>query len=257
MHVRVGSTEVHYVEHGTGRPVLILHGAGVDHREPEACFEPMFVETSAFRRVYPDLPGMGRTVATDDIGSAEDVLELLLTFADQVTAGNPYLVMGHSAGGYFAQAMAARRPERVVGLALICPLLPAGGDVPPHRVLVGSDDNLGDAEFQNYFVIHTPEMLARYDRYVVPGTALVDEEAMTRIGQRWELKSGGEPPYDSPALIVAGRHDSTVGYAAAVGLADRYPRSSVAVLADAGHALPHEQPDLLGALITNWLASYH
>jgi hypothetical protein len=31
MEIRVGQVVVHYVEHGTGRPVLVLHGAGVDH----------------------------------------------------------------------------------------------------------------------------------------------------------------------------------------------------------------------------------
>jgi hypothetical protein len=36
----VGERSVHLVKHGAGRPVLVLHGAGVHHREPEACFEP-------------------------------------------------------------------------------------------------------------------------------------------------------------------------------------------------------------------------
>jgi len=43
MEIRVGQVVVHYVEHGTGRPVLILHGAGVDHREAEACLEPILL----------------------------------------------------------------------------------------------------------------------------------------------------------------------------------------------------------------------
>jgi hypothetical protein len=42
MEIRAGQVVVNYVEHGTGRPVLVLHGAGVDHREAEACFEPLF-----------------------------------------------------------------------------------------------------------------------------------------------------------------------------------------------------------------------
>ncbi|HWV26912.1 MAG TPA: alpha/beta hydrolase [Aeromicrobium sp.] len=254
MDVRVGATEVHYVEHGTGRPVLILHGAGVDHREPESCFEPMFADDSGFRRVYPDLPGMGRTAATDDIDSAEDVLGLMLQFADRVAGAERYLLVGHSAGGYFAQAMADRRPDRVAGLALICPLLSISGSVPAHRVLVGSDVDLGDAQFQSYFVIHTPQMLERYDRFVAPGARLVDETAMARIGEHWELRSDGESTYDRPTLIVAGRWDSVVGYTAASSLAGRYPRATTAVVADAGHALPHEQPAVLAGLMTDWLA---
>src|SRR5213078_1960040 len=107
MEIRVGKVVVHYVEHGTGQPVLVLHGAGVDHREPEACFEPIFDGIAGFRRIYPDLPGMGRTVAPDGMRSADDVLDTLLDFAAEVTEGAAHLLIGHSAGGYYAQAMAA------------------------------------------------------------------------------------------------------------------------------------------------------
>src|SRR3954468_4509601 len=119
MEIRGGDVVVHYVEHGTGRPVLILHGAGVDHREAEACFEPALDGVAGLRRVYPDLPGMGRTVAPQTMRSADDVLDTLLHFADEITGGTPYLLIGHSAGGYYAQAMAARRPAQVAGLALV------------------------------------------------------------------------------------------------------------------------------------------
>jgi pimeloyl-ACP methyl ester carboxylesterase len=39
-----------------------------------------------------------------------------------------------------------------------------------------------------------------------------------------------------------------------VDLVDDYPHASVAVVDDAGHALPHEQPDVLRALVAEWLA---
>ena len=58
-----GGSLMYYVQHGAGRPVVVLHGAGVDHREPEACFEPIFAARTGSRRFYPDLPGMGRTAA--------------------------------------------------------------------------------------------------------------------------------------------------------------------------------------------------
>src|SRR3954466_3364194 len=132
MKIRTDEVVVHYVEHGDGRPVLVLHGAGVDHREAEACFEPVFDRVAGLRRIYPDLPGMGRTIAPGTLHSADDVLDTLLDFADEVMGGAAHLLIGHSAGAYYAQAIAGRRPAQVAGLALVCPLLSGVRDGPEH-----------------------------------------------------------------------------------------------------------------------------
>jgi len=151
---------VHYVEHGEGAPVVALHGAGVDHREVMACLDPVFDALTGYRRIYLDLPGMGRTAAPETIRSADDVLDVLLAFIDGVVGDQPLLVAGHSAGGYYAQAIAGRRPEQAVGLALLCPLLAGIHDVPAHEVIVSSGD-IGDDEFRDYFTVQTAETLDR------------------------------------------------------------------------------------------------
>jgi pimeloyl-ACP methyl ester carboxylesterase len=248
----VGDVPVHYVEHGEGVPVLALHGAGVDHREVMACLEPVLGGFAGYRRIYLDLPGMGRTPAPETISSADDVLDVLLAFIDGVVGDMPMLVAGHSAGGYYAQAIAGRRPEQVVGLALLCPLLAGIHDVPEHAVTVGSGD-LGDAEFRDYFTVQTAETLHRYERYVRPASELADGDALARIGEHWELTTPGPVRYGRPTLLVTGRQDSTVGYAGAWDLLEHYPRATFAVLDRAGHALPHEQPELLRGLVTEWL----
>src|ERR687884_1411008 len=99
MEIRVGQVVVHSVEHGAGRPVLVLHGAGVDHREAEACFEQALDGVAGLRRIYPDLPGMGRTIAPETLRSADDVVDTLLNFADEVIGGAAHPLTGHSAGG--------------------------------------------------------------------------------------------------------------------------------------------------------------
>jgi pimeloyl-ACP methyl ester carboxylesterase len=252
MQIQVGEVLVHYAEHGSGQPVLILHGSGVDSREAEACFDATFDGAGGLRRIYPDLPGMGHTSAPETLRSGDDVVNTLLGFADEVTDRTPYRLVGHSAGGYYAQAMAARRPAQVAGLALICPLLTDLHDIPPHRVVAGSGE-LGDDDFRGYFVIQTAEMLDRYERFVAPAAPLVDQSALERIGERWALTPVDAPAYSGPTVVVAGRLDATVGYAAAAELLDHYPHVTVAVVDDAGHALPHEQPAILRALLEEWL----
>jgi pimeloyl-ACP methyl ester carboxylesterase len=88
---------VHYGEHGADHPVLVLHGGGVDHRETEAYFEPLLEGVARLRRIYPDLPGMGRTIAPETLCSAADVLDALIDFADQASGGTAHLLIGHSA----------------------------------------------------------------------------------------------------------------------------------------------------------------
>lgn len=138
----------------------------------------------------------------------------------------------------------------MAGLALVCPLVAEGTEVPDHRVVAGG--GIGDEVFRDYFVVQTPERLERYERFAAPAAALVDEDAMARIGESWGL-SLAAPPYEGPTLIVAGRLDSSVGYIGALALAQSHPRATLAVLDDTGHALPHEEPELLGVLVRHWL----
>ena len=99
------SVQFHSMQHGTGRPVLILHGAGVDHLEAQVCFEPVFRDRTGLRRIYPDLPGMGRSTA-EGLNGNDDVVRLLGAFVDDLAAG-PVLLLGHSYGAYLARGVAA------------------------------------------------------------------------------------------------------------------------------------------------------
>lgn len=261
MEATVRGVTVHYVESGSGTPVLALHGVGVDHREIEGALEPVFTAAPGYRRLYPDLPGMGRTPAPASLAGNDDVLDLLLDFIDAVAGPGPLLVIGHSYGGYLARAIAEHRPEQVIGLALVCPVGASSGGVPEHSVLASSPGlsvDLGpelEASYRGYFVVQTAETLDRFRKTVAPSAPLVDEIGLSRIFSRWELRSPGpETPYAGPVLVLAGRQDSTSGYTGPADLAGQYPRCTFAVLDGAGHALLHEQPALAQALLVDWLA---
>ncbi|CAI3794713.1 2-succinyl-6-hydroxy-2,4-cyclohexadiene-1-carboxylate synthase [Pseudarthrobacter sp. MM222] len=260
MEAMVSGVPVHYAGYGSGTPVLALHGAGVDHGEIAGALEPIFSTVPGFRRLYPDLPGMGRTPAPGTITSNDDVLDILLGLIDSTMGDEPFLVIGQSYGGYLARAIANRRPDQAVGLALICPVGAQTRNVPKHEVLVSSADLTGldpdqEAAYRSYFVVQTAETLRRFQEHVAPGTSLVDEPGLLRIFSRWELRDRPEAakPYPHPALILAGRQDATAGHTGPGELIEHYPRATFAVLDRAGHALLHEQPDLVQALVAEWL----
>jgi len=255
MECRINEVAVHYVEHGSGVPLVALHGAGVDHREIEAAIEAIVPDTG-YRRIYPDLPGMGRT-ATDGLTCNDDVVRLLGDFLDHLGAG-PVMLLGHSYGAYLARGVAARRPDTVLGLALLCPVAERSGNVPDHDVVRQDADAYDELEpaqragFEEYFVVRTPATARRYRDHVVPGTTLVDEAALGRIFAGWTVDIA-RCTFSHPTLIAAGRRDSVVGYADATALLERYPHATLAVIEDAGHALMHERPDLLATFLGDWL----
>jgi pimeloyl-ACP methyl ester carboxylesterase len=252
---RINDVTLHYVEHGSGTALLALHGAGVDHREVEAAFEAV-VPSAGYRRIYVDLPGMGRSTATG-LGGNDDVVALLGDFVEQVV-GAPVLLVGHSYGAYLARGVVARRPDLVSGLALVCPIGERTHDVPEHEV-VRQDATAYDeldpsqaAAFDEYFVVRTPATARRYRDHVAPALGLADEAALGRIFAAWAVDVGSDP-CEVPTLIAAGRRDCVAGYAGAVELLGRYPRATLAVVEGAGHALIHERPELLAALVADWL----
>ncbi|MCU1434878.1 MAG: haloalkane dehalogenase [Pseudarthrobacter sp.] len=255
MECRINDVLVHYVEHGVGVPLVALHGAGVDHREIEAAIEAI-VPGTRYRRIYPDLPGMGLSTA-GGLNCNDDVVTLLGDFIDHLDAG-PVMLLGHSYGAYLARGVAAQRPDIVLGLALVCPLAGQARSVPDLELVRQDADAYDELEpaqrtgFDDYFVLRTRVTARRYRDRVAPGTALVDEAALGRIFAGWTVDVGSTV-FSAPTLVVAGRRDSVVGYADAVELLEHYPHATLAVIDDAGHALMHERPELLAALFGDWL----
>ena len=82
MECEINEATLHYVEHGRGMPVVALHGAGVDHREIEAGIEAVVLR-AGYRRIYPDLPLMGRST-TDGLSCNDDVVRLVGDFIDHL-----------------------------------------------------------------------------------------------------------------------------------------------------------------------------
>lgn len=251
----IDGVSVHYAEHGAGTPLVALHGAGVDHRELEAAVE-MFVPPDGLHRIYPDLPGMGRTHGTERLTGNDDVVRLICDLVEGLAG--PALLLGHSYGAYLARGVAALRPDLVTALALLCPIGEGTQDVPERSAVRTDPDAYDDLEpelrqgFDDYFVIRTAETARRYRDHVVPGTALADKDVLGRIFTRWTIELG-TAQFRKPTLIIAGRRDSTAGYRSAIELLERYPAATLAVLEDAGHALPHEHPEQLRVLVDHWV----
>lgn len=256
---------IHYEEIGEGRPMVLLHGFSMEHRFMTHTFEPIFGARAGvgpgWRRIYPDMPGHGATPAPEWLASDDDVLDALVDFVDAVTGGERLVAVGSSWGGYHARALANRRADRIDGLMMTVPVVNADRerpDVPPHTVLVAdpaavADVQAGEEMWLMVSTVQTQEQLARFR---ARGNMLPpDESFQERLAPRYAFSFEDELTtlIEAPALIVAGRQDSIVGYRAAWPLLEHLPRATFAVLDRAGHALEREQSGLFSALANEWL----
>jgi pimeloyl-ACP methyl ester carboxylesterase len=246
---------------GKDAPTLVLlHGLAADHRLMLAPFESAVRRRTAWRRLYPDLPGMGRTPG-DRVASTDDVFAVVRAAVDALVPGR-YAVVGESYGGYLARGLVAAHPDRVEGLALLCPVVVARHterDVPAHRTVfrdAALTDAVGSAalDADDVGVVQTPETWRRAAEEILPGEEAADTETIGRIRRSFGGTFALEPqPCEAPTLILTGRQDSSTGYRDAWPLLEHYPRATFAVIDRAGHNLQIEQPALFDALVDEWL----
>jgi pimeloyl-ACP methyl ester carboxylesterase len=226
--------------------------------------EPLFANRAGWRRLYPDLPGMGKTRAADWITHQDQMLELVSTFIDTVAPGERYAVAGASYGGYLARGMVYRWSAQIDGLLLIVPVVEA--DVTkralPQLLVVREDAAFlaaltsGEQDMREFIVAQSMDLLYEERQVISPAVAIADHAFLQRLRQQYSFSFDVDmlpAPFPAPALFLSGRHDNVCGYRDTYQLLDNYPRASFAILDRAGHALVLEQKTLFRALVNEWL----
>jgi pimeloyl-ACP methyl ester carboxylesterase len=260
-----GGREFFYDSVGEGRPLVVFHGWRGDHRSMKDAIEPVFADRSGWRRIYPDLPGMGRTSGAG-ISTQDQVLDALIEFVDAVADGDRIAVGGFSYGGYLALGFACRHAQQLDGLMVVAPGgLPGGGvepTLPAHEVLVsdprifdGVDDEVAEA-FRSLAVVQSAELLDGMVELALPAHELADDDYLAALDEHWPFSSDVEclqTPFPGPTLLVTGRQDAVVGHRDAYRLLENYPRGTFVALDRAGHFLPWEQRTLFGSLVGEWI----
>ncbi|MBM4059261.1 MAG: alpha/beta fold hydrolase, partial [Planctomycetes bacterium] len=113
-HIPVGDAEVAVHTAGSGVPLLLLHAFPLDHsmwlgQQPLA---------DQVRLIVPDLRGFGASRG----GPPESMAQLAddtVALLDALHVAGPAVVCGVSMGGYVAQHVAVRHPDRVAALILV------------------------------------------------------------------------------------------------------------------------------------------
>ena len=246
MECQVRDITMYYEQAGTGRPFLLLHGWPLDHRHIANDIEPLFASRTGWRRLYPDLPGMGKTRAADWITNQDQMLDLVLAFIDTVAPGERFVVGGASYGGYLARGLVFQRGAQIDGALLNVPVVETD-DAKRHlpQPLVVHEDaaflaalTTDEQDMRDFIVAQSMDLLVEFRQVISPAGAIADHAFLQRLAQQYAFTFNVDAlptPFPAPALFLTGRHDNWCGYREAYRLLDNYPRASFAVLDRAGH----------------------
>lgn len=250
---------------GEGTPIVFFHGWGVDRHLMSGCFEPVFEGgLSSYRRIYIDLPGMGKSIAGKDIRTSDDMLEVLYHFVKDVI-GTEIILVGESYGGYLARGFVHEHQDLVKSLILLCPLVYPGyrqGQVEPLHVIERDEEFLQTLTEEQYNgftfinVILTKKVWKLYERDILPGLELQDSHFLENVldGAFSFDVDDLETPFTKPCLIVVGKHDTEVGYKDQFRLLEKYPNASYVAINNAGHNLQIEQAEWFQSTVKNWFS---
>lgn len=258
---------LHYEILGYGKPIVVLHGLGCDLEMMKSCLEPIFTNNVTYKRIYIDLPGMGKSKASHEYASSDKILNVLMSFINN-TLDEPYLLIGESYGGYLARGILSRNAEKIDGVMFLCPVIIPDKDIRrlPREIIKFPDtsflEKLSQAErnnFSEYAVIADEKTFTRYCNEILPGIETADTGFIDKLEQNYSFSFDVDDKirnlhFKNAALFICGKQDDCVGYDDAWELINDYPRATFSVLDMAGHNLQIEQVDLFDSLVKNWLS---
>jgi len=247
---------------GSGIPLVLLHAFPLDH-SMWALQEPLAEQV---RLIAPDLRGFGASdeALPESIAAwADDVVAIL----DALHVRGPAVVCGISMGGYVAQHVAARHPDRVAALILVDTRLEA--DTAEARAgradLAAKVGRLGLGILADAMVprllADSPEACGAAGRAALEarlrGTIMAQrveavQAALGALGARPDMTAAMRR-LPAPALLVNGAEDAITPPECLQAAEAIIPRAKLLIVPAAGHMVPLEQPAVFNAAVLEFL----
>ena len=270
-HVDANGIKIHYVRHGSGPPLVLLHGW------PEFWYvwrKNIPTLAKSFDVVAPDLRGFGDTDKPGD--SPEELLgnlvEDLRGLADSL-GFERFGIVSHDVGAYVAQGFAREYPERLSGLFFFnCPYPGIGkrwaspesvneiwyqsfNQQPWAASLIGENRRTCETYFRHFLDhwAHEPGLFDKdldiwVDNFMKPGNLQggFDWYIGTNESRINLIRNGppGLPKIETPTRVRWGESDPILKVEWADRLSDYFANLDFSPMREAGHFAHFERPDI-------------
>ena len=278
------SLRIHYVRHGEGLPLVLLHGWPEFWLTWRKNIPPL---AEGFDVVAPDLRGFGdsdKPALPDPPGDLlKDYVEDLRGLADAL-GFERFGIVSHDVGAYVAQAFARGYPERLSGLFFFnCPYPGIGerwaeadhvneiwyqsfNQQPWAASLVGENHKTCET-YIHHFLDHWSYKPGLFDddldlwveNFMKPGNLQggFNWYASTNEGRIKQIRHGAPelPKVETPTRVLWGESDSVLKVEWADRLGDYFANVDFSPAQGAGHFVHYERPELANEEISGFFGA--
>jgi len=263
--VQANGIDIYYETTGKGQPLVLISGLGYTLWQWHKMIPGL---AERYQVIAFDNRGIGQTDKPAGPYSsamlADDTAGLLEALGIERAH-----VIGHSMGGFIAQALALNHPEKVDKLVLCATNFGGPNHIPvTAEAMAVLSDVSGDPveRFKRGLFVSCapgfaeahPEIIAEWLEYRAQNP-IEPEPYQAQMAVGLGLLSaqasfeGKLSRVQVPTLILFGEHDKVVPPQNANLLAEKIPNSKVQILANAGHFFPIEVPETANDVITQFL----
>ncbi len=114
----IKNISINYEIIGEGKPIIMIHGYYPDHRLMTGCMEPIFSIKDGYKRIYIDLPGMGKSKSAEWINNCDIMLNIVIDFIEKIIPTQNFLLVGESYGGYLSRGLIYKMPDRILDVEI-------------------------------------------------------------------------------------------------------------------------------------------
>lgn len=245
----------HYLEAGTGEPLVLIHGVGMQ----ALAWYPQIDDLSAdYRVISVDMPGHGKSTALDANAELEQFVAWAIEFIEALNVGRVSLA-GHSMGSLIAAGVAATRPDlvkRVAALNGVYRRTPEAREAVLQRAAelrFGTIDV--DTPLKRWFNAEEAQRVAaqKVESWLKSVDLAGYTTAYTAFAKGDEVYADRWQSITCPALVLTGSDDPNSTAEMARQMAQAAPNGTAVVIENERHMVNLTAPDEVNRALRAWL----